>query len=259
VASSREALLAKLQALKARTRSSNVHEAATAAAIFEKLIQAHHVQEDELEAARADVDGPRSRHTTAEVAPFLCSWPEAQSESFAWLEHLAHFLAGQYGAASITDYDPFTGREGVTVVGGPDAVAITRFMFATLSVEIVRLCEEEASRRKRRATDRWKLDFCAGALRGIESAMKKARREIRKHATSTALAIAVDRQRDATRALEKRFGEDNIEDTTSQVDATIGAAFDKGKRAGSRLGKGRARALPDEQPAIGLLGKGGKA
>lgn len=240
---SREELITKLRARLALSRSSNPHEAANAAAAAERLIQAHRLSEAEVAKARAGESEDSNLSLRLSVSP--------TGHEVEWLTHLAHFLAGQYNCAAVSTYDHAT--EYVEVVGSDADLETVRFMYTWISLEILRLAEEAATApRKSRhlkhkpRSDAWRLDFCVGAVLGIQSAMKKASRAARKEAGPAAARGLVLIQQQANQALAQRY--DDVQYTKAEIAARSTVAFEAGEKAARKLAKAPGKQLKGKQP-----------
>jgi hypothetical protein len=205
-------VIKKVRDLRARSKSDNVNEAATAAAIADKLIQEHRISEAQLEHDAGD--GPR-----ADKRPIL-----REQRRTMWRWHLVTVVSEHYGCAvnvqrSAEGYELFP-------VGKPDDLAIVRTVLPWLDSEILRIAGEAKARHEadavkfetellrydaatRRSVERARarlgitkstgprgepfkgLAFCLGAVVGIEEALAESKRAaMAKAPTSTALVLA---------------------------------------------------------------------
>ena len=214
----RDELIAKINALRALSTSSNPNEAANAARIAEKLIQEHALSSADLDAN----GGENKQNESATDQGLICN------EGEGWRADLAHNLADLHYCASISVWEP----EGVRIYGREEDVANVRYLFAWLAPEIERLADEQMR------SARWKKTYCAGAVAGIDRAMMRARREARRQATVAALVLTKDRLSRAIKSMEVDFPRTKARYTKTTRDA----AFEDGERAGEQLAAGRGAA-----------------
>lgn len=151
-------------------------------------------------------------------------WEGKQSP--VWLAQLAIGLCAANGCAVVTHYDD--GRVFYRVAGRPDDVAIVRYMFAWLMVEIERLSTNESGRSA-------KDGFRRGAVAGVHKAMRKATNDVHEDAPtggSVALAI-VDR---GTLAMDHLTAALDGKWRTKVAGAPRDdEAYGRGKKAGGKL------------------------
>jgi hypothetical protein len=144
-------LIAKIQKLRALAQSTNVNEAANAAAAAEKLIAEHQLTEAELESSS---NPPANEPTEEDADPIYF---EAGDRRASWRWWLAGGLARLYGVALVGahmrqptgeksayfPYDPVVAwGSGVRAIGRKSDVEIMRYQYAYLSVEIERLTQK---------------------------------------------------------------------------------------------------------------------
>jgi hypothetical protein len=227
----REALIVKLQKLRALQASTNLHEANAAFSAAERIIQTYRLTEAEIDqAARPESDATPQ-------GELILTWPDFDEPE--WLSQLAHFLGSQYQCATLTDYNS---PEGVYAVGRPEDIATLKYMLAWLGAEIARLGAIGAEKIRNPRRRKWLEDFGAGALEGIELAFRKASKEARRASSQEAIRKLDGLQKTANRYLEKGFKNDTM---TVEVglDVKNEDAYRRGRRTGADL-VGRGRKLP---------------
>jgi uncharacterized protein DUF2786 len=215
-----DAVIAKILRLRSLATSDNVHEAAAAAAAAERLIAAYHIEEAELEAR----SGGAASGALDDRAP-LITWRGAAP---AWHRALAAALAEHYGCVVYRErWGKGKGRQtDLYAFGRPEDVATLRYMLAWLGIEIARLGKDHP-RRTRQA-------FMHGAVHGVLIAMRQARDEIRKTASSAALAIFDERLSKAAEAFEAEYGKWSARPIRKPKNED---AYVKGYVEGHKLGK----------------------
>lgn len=144
----------KLRALAARATTQA--EAETAAAQAEQLIAKYQIDEATIEAH----DSTRAE-TIAEDQDPLADTPRRVT----WIAMLANGLCKLHGCGCVSMGGD---RTRVRVAGRPNDVAIVRYLFSWLRVEIERMADAESGRAS-------KNGFRLGAVAGVLSAMRKAR------------------------------------------------------------------------------------
>lgn len=164
--------IAKLRALAAGATTQGEAEAAAGQAAA--LAAKYQIDEAQIEAAsgeRAEEIGEGDELWTSET------------RNEKWRSCLAAALAEDHGCAMIR-----TSWDGLTIyhiAGRPSDVALVRYLFAWLHVEIARLSERERGRAA-------KNSFRYGAVVGVLGAMRAARKgetQASAHGQATALAI----------------------------------------------------------------------
>lgn len=167
-------------------RNSNPHEAATAAALAEKLCQEHRISEAMLD-ADVGVQGP----VEGEIDAFQKIEP--------WKSYLLTDLATMHGCDVVYLRTRGRGYEAVAY-GTPDDLETLKAMYDWLTGEMMRQAEAGPK------SPRWRKSFLLGASEGIRDALKEAHKEARKAAPSTALTILDARLQAAHKALREKHG-----------------------------------------------------
>lgn len=168
--------IAKLRALAAGATTQAEAEAAAAQAAA--LIAKYQIDEAQIEMP----DTARTEEVGAEEEPL---WTEKKRNE-KWRSILATGLSEAHGCAMI--FVSVVGFTRYRIAGRPSDVAIVRYLFAWLHVEIARLSMTEHGKAARNA-------FRVGAVFGVLRAMAQARRtEVAAAPTGQTMALAtVDR------------------------------------------------------------------
>lgn len=207
-------LIEKVKRLRALGQSSNVHEAAAAAAAAERLIQEFNLSEADLIDSPTDyIPGRRTADTFGRRVP-------------GWKQWLAGLLSRAYQCKIITDY-----QHGAIYIWGREADLDTfQYQYAWFTIEIERLVKRQATGKGKSYADA----FRKGAVSAISEAIKASTASVRTTATSTALVIV-----DARAALAEKtaLGAYKPEEMskTHVTPAQNAAGYYAGKEAGSRL------------------------
>lgn len=228
-------VIEKVQKLRRLATSSNVHEAAAAAAAADKLIQEHGLAEAQLE-----VDGQTAAERPEQET--LTSW----TRIVTWERVLAKGLANHYDCTTLVQPDYVNARSETKyqVIGRPSDLASVRYMFAWLVVEIERLAQQNRGQGRV-----WLRSFRHGAVEGVLSAMRESKQAARETATSTALVL-VDQRLALAEAERERLHPDMTK-TRGVRFSHDPYAFRQGQSAGrslhqtdARLAASGTRALP---------------
>ena len=165
------AVMAKISKLLALAKSANVNEAANAAAAAQRLMDEHR---------RAAADLAASTPTAAGGIGESSFDGRLDGKLVAWRCHLATVIANHNGAIILL-------RRGLLViVGTPDDVGISRYLFDYLTREIDRLTASHA-RRKGRA---YANSFRIGCVHTIKLRLDTERAKAVRASATTALVIA---------------------------------------------------------------------
>jgi hypothetical protein len=239
-----DAVIAKVRKLRNLATSANVHEAATAAALADKLIQEHGLAEAQLEA-----DGQEPGEKAEEATDPTISW---HGQVPAWQSCLASFLARHYDCAPYRTHgrDSYGKRyEAQRVVGRPSDVATLRYMLAWLVAEIERLAQLEPKGMGRSYYNAYRM----GAVAGVRSSMTAAKDAARTQATSAALVVFDNRQALAEAALKATHDDLKAGRSRGTVGDVMG--FNRGQAAGKQIHTGKV--VGDGGGQRALPGKGG--
>lgn len=232
---STQSIIEKVKKLRALATSSNVNEAASAAAAAERLIQEHALHEAQLcedEEDEIPIDPEEPIDTFGSKTP-------------SWRSSLLAGLAKQYRCACWLTRGRNNGKRETyfRAVGRPSDLDVFRYQAAFFTSEILRLTEREGKGQGRT----WRNSFAHGAVSAVLEAMRTANQEARSTATGAAL-VRVDVA--AAKALALR---DTIVPSLRKGSASRysldGSAYAQGRRAGaginqrSQIGAGGMRLL----------------
>lgn len=206
--------IARLRALAAGSTSQAEAEAAAAQAAA--LIAKYQIDEAQIETP----DATRTEEVGAEEEPLY----RDQKRDEKWRSTLAAGLAEIHGCAVL--YGSAVGYTRYRIAGRPSDVAIVRYLFAWLHVEIARLSKGERGKAAKNA-------FRIGAVFGVIRAMVRARRaeEAAVPAGATMALAMVDRVKLSFDAL---MGEKKPR-TAALPKATDRDALVRGLRAGGAI------------------------
>lgn len=193
----------KIQKLRRLATSSNVHEAAAAAAAADRLIQEHGLQEAQLE-AEGKAPGEKPSLETEPVAAWTGLTP-------AWQMALGGLLCNHYECACYRENIKRDGRrvESLRIVGRPSDVATVRYMFAWLVLEIERLAQAARPSEPVRSPAElvaYRNSFRHGAVNGVIYAMRNAKAAAQKQATSAAIVLVNSRKAEAEATMASEVG-----------------------------------------------------
>lgn len=217
----------KIRKLRELARNNkSAQEAATAAAIAEKLCQEHRISEAMLD-AQVEASGP----VEADVDAFQKIEP--------WKSYLLTDLAKLHGCEVV--YLRTKGRGYEAVAYGTDSdLATLKEMYDWLVSEMLKQAEAGPS------SPRWRKSFLLGASEGIREALKEGAKQARKEAPSTALAILDARLQAAHKAVKEKHGrlekaaherprgDARALEAGFEVGRSIAGAYDRQKRGALR-------------------------
>jgi hypothetical protein len=208
----------RVRKLRKLATSSNVHEAATAAAIADKLIQEHRLEE-------AAIEGDEHLDVTIEEDPeFLDLGPRVNS----WQWYLYTRLIAHYDVAGYASYRG--GHRTLHMIGRKDDIEIARFQCAFYATEINRLAVVVAGGQGRSALNSFRL----GCVRGILESIAEAKRAAMANASQSTAMVLADRKKEADEALNKKFP--NMRAAAEpQANARDAAMFYQGIKAGKNM------------------------
>ena len=233
-------VIEKVRKLRALATSSNVHEAAAAAAHAERLLLEHELAEADI----ASDDGE-----PAERAELAGDYLDAHGANVTrWRSALASYLGRVHGCSTWLEprWSDETGNTSWKhrIAGRPGDVQIVRYLHTWLTAEILRLVATQGKDRGRS----WRNSFAWGAVEGIEAQMDRARADVRAGATGTALAI-VDARLDKAKALEP----EGLRYSRRPAPALDREALAQGRRAGEALHLGGSLTAPSMQLELKLI------
>lgn len=230
----------RIRRLLALSESSNVHEAAAAAAKAQELMSKHQIDSAELAEQAGEVDEPLCDEDLQVFGARLVTWRAT--------------LAGAVAEANGCDsYNQVWRGEGgrqvralTRIVGPASSVQAVRYLVAYLEREIGRLCQVERSAGRSEAY--WLNSFRLGASYEIGRRVKEAARAAKTAAAGHGCALArIDRDagRVAAAMAAKEMGKSRHPSIGNSQ------AFMEGIRAGRTVGVESGPALPSG-PAASL-------
>jgi hypothetical protein len=229
-------VLERVQKLRALKGSPNVHEAATAAALADKLIQEHKLEEAELEAG----SGERAERPDEAPDPLL---QERRATTWKW--RLACGLAAHYDVAVYRqggwgstepglDAMAPPARDGMVstlrMVGRPSDLAALRWMFAWLSTEIEQLAIRAVVGRGRR----WGNAFRIGAVSTVVTALAQSKAALTRGGSGTGASIILAQRREHADQRMRELHPD-LGAAARLGSATDAHGFEAGKLAGRSI------------------------
>lgn len=237
-----QAVIDRIAKLRALATSDNQHEAETAAALAEKLIQEHRLSEADLDATSARPDEP-IEEDNGSLFDFGFQLPK-------WEWSLASDLGRLYGIAFWVDQKqvkcdvyPYTkSGQCLRIVGRRSDVEILRYQYAFLSLEIERLTQAWASSHKfARGEARTMMNsYRLGAVKGVIDAMREASATAMGESQATgssAAMVLVDRYKLSTQFMNAKHNLRSRGGSKSNLDYN---AYGEGKSAGGRIHQGAA-------------------
>jgi hypothetical protein len=217
-------VIERVAKLRRLATSSNVHEAAAAAAAADRLMTEHGIAEASLEAA-----GETPAEPVTEASDPIATW--ARGRMAHWQHQLAYRLTLHYGCEAWQEHR--YASVSLRIVGRPSDVASVRYMYSWLVLEIERLAQLHAGNGRT-----WLNSFRNGAVSGVIGAMQAEQNEVKAAArasgASSALAIVDKRGADAAAALAALHP--NLRPGRSHRSNYDGAGYEAGKQAGGRIG-----------------------
>lgn len=241
-------IIEKIRKLLALSKSANPNEAATAAALAQKLMAQYRLEPH-------DVNDPVE--LTARDPKPLIVWASVRPPP-VWLGMLGANLATLNGCACVIERTGY--REwSVWIAGQRTDLEALRYLFAWLLAEVTRLTEKNfrahmtpetykagLARYGRSFARDLKLSYRLGVVTGALDAMKKAEAEAR--AAAPGIVKVDTRLQEAGMILRAQFGEGREDNREVRVNR---AAIEAGRAAGSHLhgskplGSGGTRMLGD--------------
>lgn len=216
-------IIEKVQKLLALSKSSNINEAAAAAAAANRLIDQHCLSEMDLESSGASIE-----EMIEEDADFIYE----SGKITAWKYMLVCILAKHYGCAHWNDCTWATGRQvsRYRLVGKRTDIGIARYMFSYLTLECQRLSALEAKGRGRVFVS----SYCEGFVSGVQAQLIASRAEVQKTASSSAL-VKMDGRVDLARAEMYRLHDNLKKKTVMSHGHRDGSAFSMGQDRGKSI------------------------
>jgi hypothetical protein len=181
-----DSVIEKVRKLLALATSSNANEAATAAAVANKLIDEYRLSECDLE-----INEGGSSEPIEEDADYIYQ----SGKITRWKASLVRVLTTHYGVAYWNDISFETKRQvsRYRMVGKRSDMGIVRYMFAWLSTECQRLSALEAKGMGRVFV----ASYCEGFVSGIAEQLKVSRVAVQAQATSASIIKIDAREQEA--------------------------------------------------------------
>lgn len=210
-------IIDKIQKLLALSTSSNVNEAATAAALAQELMTRHQIEV-------ADIEFHTSKGGDVQVENEELT---REKSYIPWKVSLAAGLAKANGCSVYTQnvYPGSSIKKMIATrfIGTSSSISVVRYMYAYLVREIDRLAAEN-----REGHDRiWLKSFRLGAVASITTRLIQASKEVVKEATPGALVVidkTASKVEEACKALNLKQGK--------QIKTQDYSGFQEGVKAG---------------------------
>lgn len=211
----------KLLALSAR--STSAAEAATAAAMANKIIDEYRLSECDLETKEEGHLEP-----IEEDSDYIYE----SGKVTTWKQELCSTLVDHYGCSYWNDCTWKTGRQysRFRVVGRRSDIGIVRYMFAWLMTECQRLAQLEAYGHGKVFVN----SYCLGFVRGIRDQLQVSRKQAEATATGAAIVLVNSRSAEAELELFKMHPNLKTQSTTSYARRDQGA-YESGKSRGASM------------------------
>lgn len=174
-----EKIVDKVQRLLALAQSDNVHEAAAASAMAQRLMTRHQISEAMLEIDAGEADGEISETILHETSGKVLAH---------WLGWLAVVVAEVNGCSVLRSN--IRGRVQIQIIGRADDAAVASAVYTHLRGEIDRLAKR-AARRAGSPGRTWVNNFRRGAMSVIGPRLKQAALDARAEVRTEALQSGV--------------------------------------------------------------------
>lgn len=218
-----QSVIEKVNKLLSLSKSSNANEAATAAAMANKLIDQYRLSESDLSQEQND--------PLMEDKGFLYE----TGRIVRWKSVLAYILSKHYGCALFNQIHFVNGRKAsrYKLIGRQSDIEIVKYMFNWLTMECQRLTKQEAYGHGKIFAQ----SYCAGFVEGIKQQLHLSRQEIADQADKQAMTRINSREQEASQFMHQLHKLKNAPSLrASQIDPTaFNAGVDRGKSV--HLGK----------------------
>ena len=211
-------LILKIRRLFALSKSSNAHEAATAASIAQKLCAEHRISMAEVRASEV-----------TDASGFVSEDVYTAEAEVDWKNVILYALCDVNACEVMVDKD----RRGVRcfVYGSPDAVHIVKAMFSEIVLDLVRIVDQHDK------SDRWKNQWLMGAGFGIEDEIKSSTKKAMKQATTSAMVVVREEKKAVAMAVRQEYkvtdgGKKAVQKTKAME---LGEEFGKSRHMGKSL------------------------
>jgi len=228
--------------LELAKHNDNVAEAASAASAAQRLMSEHQIEQAMLEGAAEE---PIEHDVLHDDGGRQMAW---------WRWVLASALCRANGCKGYS-----RGGGCLGIIGRPADAQTVRYLYAYLSGEIERLCDEAA--RERGAPGRtWRNSFRLGAATEIANRLTAMRAQVRaehvSHLVATRSQSTALARIDAHALAVQTYAKEKLKLRTGSASGNSrldGGAYGAGKRAGAGidLGRGRSAGLPAPSKRIG--------
>lgn len=211
----------KVKKLQRLATSSNINEAAAAAAAANKLIDSYRIQESDLE-----IEDEFS--IVEQDEDFIYKSKKVTK----WKYSLLSKLAKHYGCALFNNaaYDSHRKESRYQLFGQRSDIAICKYMFNYLQLECVRLSNLEAKGKGRIFVN----SYCNGFVAGIVEQLNASRVELSKSASTQAMIKINSREKDAFKLMQEKIP--NLKFSTKSFSSiTDTNAFHSGMNKGKSL------------------------
>ncbi len=224
-------IISKVQKLRRLATSSNVHEAAAAAAAADRLIQEHRLHESEIEGQAGAVE----EKPTEDYEPLIVG---TSTHTATWRYRLALNLAHHYDVACFYGWrkNLASGQVDRTLhlIGRKSDVETVRYQDAYFTLEIERLARTSGLR-GRAALNSFRQGAVAGLLEAMRASKQAVMQEARADANKQSAAIVL-----ASRYAESKTAMDKLHPDLKSGRALPSNvsnydAFAAGRRAGAGL------------------------
>lgn len=211
-------IIDRIRKLRRLATSSNEHEAATAAAIADKLIQEHRLEE-------AAIEGDEHATIPIEEDPEFFDLGRRVN---SWQWYLYTRLIHHYDVAGYSSWRK--GNRTLHMIGRKDDIDIVKFQCAFFTAEINRLALHVAGGQGRSALNSFRL----GAVQGILQALREAKAAAMAQASTSTAMVLVNRKKEADDALNAKFPEmKNAQEPN--VNIRDGLMYARGVAAGKKM------------------------
>jgi hypothetical protein len=256
-----ESVLTKIRKLLELSKSSNEHEAATAAARAAELMLKHEIEEADLEAAK-----PQAEQV---VHPVVDEVIDENRRKVAWKFYILTALARAFGG-DVYSWK-YTDRIEKRVIAPAPAMQAIRYMYSYLTGEIDRLAntayatehaECKASGVEAPSARAWKSAFRVGAATVIYNRLSEQRSQAHSVAKaagkSQALAV-INRQADALDTFKRtkhrwmftKSGKERSWSSSSTAGRSSSSGYEAGQSAGRSVSLGGGKQLGSGSRCLG--------
>lgn len=230
-------IVEKVKKLLALSRSSNINEATTSAAIATKLILQHRLSEAEIDENALQTGNRNGEYIPESIFDDIDPVYESAHTS-TWKVRLLCVIAHHYGCAVWNDkaYKASPGGRGVSryrLIGLYNDVQLVRQMFNWLCKQIKYFSEQEYRGYGYVSSN----SFCAGAVKGLEGVFRSIRNQAVEITKGTGKEIALVRLRKREQqAQEYMYRKYNLMPTAAKPRTFDSEAYDHGNHIGAYIG-----------------------